>query len=250
MARRAVTLFATLIALGSLNVGAGAATTGNRPRSASAECTPPPPPQMPPASDFVDEVSNRYFPLEPGTTFRYRGTEEGDAVQDDVIVTGMTRTILGVRATVVHDFVAVNGLRSEKTSDWYAQDKHGNVWYLGEAAFEFVDGHWVRADDSWEAGHDGARAGVIMEAHPKVGDTYTQEHYSGHAEDMARVSSTHASISVPYGSFHHALKTDECTPLEPGVLDVKYYARGVGEVFEATVQGGSAELALFSVKGP
>jgi hypothetical protein len=251
MARRAVTLLGRLIALGSLTVAAGAAaTTAHGSSPASPVCIPPPPPQMPPASDFVDRLDNRFFPLEPGTTFRYRGTEEGDAVQDEVIVTWMTKAILGVHATVVHDFVAVNGLPSERTADWYAQDKHGNVWYLGEAAFDFVDGHWVRADDSWEAGHDGARAGIIMEAHPKAGDDYTQEHYSGHAEDMARVSSTHASISVPYGSFHHALKAFECTPLEPGVLDVKYYARGVGEVFEATVEGGSAKLALVSIAGP
>src|SRR5439155_9641729 len=109
---------------------------------------------------------------------------------------------------------------------------------------------WVRADDCWEAGRDGARAGIIVEAHPRSGDIYTQEHYSGHAEDMARVSGTHASISVRYGTFHHALKTHECTPLEPGVLDVKYYARGVGEVFEATVRGGAAQLELYSVMRP
>jgi hypothetical protein len=247
--RAAVTFIASVIALASLGLGAGAAADIHL-RRASVECTPPPPPPMPPASDFVDQVDNKYFPLQPGTTFVYRGMEEGDPVQDDVIVTDTTKTILDVRATVVHDFVAVAGLPSEKTSDWYAQDKRGNVWYLGEAAFDFVGGHWIRADDSWEAGRDGALPGIIVEAHPKAGDTYTQEHYAGYAEDMARVSSTHASISVPYGTFHHALRTNECTPLEPGVLDVKYYAKGVGEVFEATVQGGSSKLALISVTRP
>ena len=247
MARRPlITILAMVMALGSLSIGVGRASDG-QPRSSGSVCSPPPPPRMPPASEFVAQIDNKYFPLEPGTTFLYRGVEDGERVQDKVVVTDMTKTILGVQARVVHDFVAVGGLPSEKTSDWYAQDKHGNVWYLGEAAFEFVEGHWIRADDSWEAGRDGALPGIIMEAHPEVGDTYTQEHYSGHAEDMATVLDTHASVSVPYGTFHHALYTGECTPLEPGVLDIKYHARGVGEVLEATVRGGSAKLALVSV---
>jgi hypothetical protein len=210
-------------------------------------CNPPPPPPMPPANQFVGSVTNRYFPLPPGTTFMYRGQEEGDHVVDRVKVTRSTKTVLGIRATVVFDAVAVNGQRSEKTFDWYAQDRHGNVWYLGESAFDFVQGHWVHAEDSWEAGHDGARAGIIMEAHPKVGDVYAQEDLPGTAMDMARVETTHATVTVPYGTFSHALKTHECTPLEPGVLDVKLYGRGIGEVAEATVRGGSSILELVSI---
>jgi hypothetical protein len=78
---------------------------------------------------------------------------------DKVVVTTRTKTILGVQATVVLDRVTVNGQPSEKTFDWYAQDKRGNVWYLGEAAFDYKNGHWVRASDSWQAGNDGAKAG-------------------------------------------------------------------------------------------
>jgi hypothetical protein len=204
---------------------------------------------MPPPSDFVTVIDNRYFPLEPGTTYLYRGREEDLPSLDKVVVTTRTKTILGVRATVVLDRVTVNGQPSEKTFDWYAQDKRGNVWYLGEAAFDFENGHWVRASDSWQAGIDRAKAGIIMEAHPKVGDVYRQEYYPGHAEDVAKVLSRHASISVPYGSFTHVLKTKEWTPLEPGVVDNKYYARGVGEVAERTVKGGTDFLKLVSVTG-
>jgi hypothetical protein len=248
MSKRAgLTVFAATFALGALAVGVGRAS-GSISRSSSAGCSTPPPPPMPPASEFVAQVDNRYFPLQPGTTFLYRGREEGDRVQDRVFVTSMTKTILDVQTTVVQDEVEVNGQPSERTSDWYAQDKRGNVWYFGEAAFDFVNGHWIRAADSWEAGRNGAEPGILMEAHPKVGDTYRQEFYPGHAEDVAQVLSTHATVSVPYGTFHHALKTMECTPLEPGVIDVKYHARGVGEVREATVKGGSADLELVSVK--
>jgi len=217
--------------------------------TAGSGCANVPPPPMPPASDFVAHIDNVYFPLDPGTTFVYRGTEEGDRVLDRVTVTDMTKVILGVHVTPVFDFVKLNGQASEKTFDYYAQDKRGNVWYLGEDAFDFEHGHWVRASDSWRSGRNGAQPGIIMEAHSNLGDTYRQEFYPGHAEDTATVVDTNASISVPYGSFRHVLNTNECSPLEPGVLDVKYYARGVGEVFEATVQGGSAKLALVSVSG-
>lgn len=110
-----------------------------------------------------------------------------------------------------------------------------------------MNGRWVRAADSWEAGVDGAQAGIIMEANPQVGDVYRQEYYPGHAEDVAEVLSLDASISVPYGSFDHVLQTKEWTPLEHGVVDNKYYAPGVGEVAEYTVKGGTDFLELVSV---
>jgi hypothetical protein len=244
--RSAIAVLVTSAVLLAPTVGMAGASN-ETPTRGTARCNPLPPPPMPPASEFVSGVDNTYFPLLPGTVFLYRGQEEGDHVQDRVEVTQLTKTILGVSATVVRDEVQVNGLPSERTADWYAQDKDGNVWYLGEAAFDFVNGHWIRASDSWQAGFHGALPGIIMEAHSKVGDTYRQEYYAGHAEDMAQVQSTHATLTVPYGTFHHALQTMECTPLEPGVFDGKYYARGVGEVAEATVRGGSSRLELFSV---
>jgi hypothetical protein len=247
MAKRTIfAVIAAAVALASVASGVALASS-SRPRPSTATCTPPPPPPMPPADQFVGTIDNTYFPLHPGTTLLYRGQEEGDRVVDQVVVTDATKTILGVQATVVLDGVILNGQPSEKTFDWYAQDKHGNVWYLGEAAFDFVHGHWVPASDSWEAGRHGALPGIIMEAHPKVDDIYAQEHLPGTAMDMARVVTTHATVSVPDGTFSHALTTNECTPLEPGVVDVKYYGRGVGEVAEATVQGGSARLELVSV---
>jgi hypothetical protein len=243
------TIFAVIagaVALVSVAPGVADASSAQS-QSTTSVCDPPAPPPMPPASEFVKSVDNIYFPLPPGTKLVYRGQDTGDHVVDKVVVTDETKTILGVTATVVLDRVLVNGQSSEKTFDWYAQDRHGNVWYLGEAAFDFVRGHWVRAEDSWRAGRDGALAGLIMEAHPNLEDSYAQEHLPGTAMDEARVVSTDARISVPYGTFTHALKTKECTPLEPGVVDVKYYGQDVGEVSEATVQGGMSSLVLVSV---
>jgi hypothetical protein len=232
------TLAAGLVVLGVSAVGQA------RPSAAAAI---PPPPPMPPPGDFVAKIDNPYFPLKPGTVFHYRGSEDGDRLRDRVFVTHKTKTIAGVKATVVRDRVWVNGEPEEKTRDWYAQDKRGNVWYLGENSFDRVHGHWKRSDGSWKTGRDGAKAGILMEAHPKVGDTYRQEFYAGHAEDVAKVLSKSESRTVPYGSFRHVLMTKEWTPLEPDVVDHKFYARGVGDIAEATVKGGTEKLKLRSI---
>jgi hypothetical protein len=207
-----------------------------------------PMPVLPPHGDFTAAIDNRYFPLQPGTTFLYRGTHEGKARKVSVFVTHKTKMILGIRATVVLDQVLVGGKREEKTFDWYAQDKQGNVWYLGEDSSDFIKGKWVRSDGSWEAGVKGAKAGIVMKANPSVGDVYRQEYYAGHAEDMAKVLSRNKSVSVPYGRFEHTLETSEWTPLERGVLEHKYYVKGVGNVRTIMVKGGSEEEHLVSIK--
>jgi hypothetical protein len=215
--------------------------------SSEAQSSSPPIPTLPPASDFVLHIDHPFFPLEPGTTFTYAGQEEGKPREVTVFVTHKRKMILGISATVVLDQVLVDGQPHEKTWDWYAQDKTGNVWYLGEDSFDFVNGNWERSDGSWQAGVDGAKAGIVMEAQPEVGDVYRQEYYPGHAEDMAKVIGDDESVAVPYGSFQHALETSEWTPLEKGVVEHKYYVRGVGNVRTIMVKGGSEEEKLVSV---
>ena len=172
-----------------------------RPRRLGQREAEHPDPVLPPPGDFVTRIDNKYFPLRPGTTFNFGGTQEGKPSRVAVFVTHRTKTILGIRATVILDQVFVGGRREEKTFDWYAQDKHGNVWYLGEDSSDFVNGKWVRSDGSWQAGVRGAKAGIVMKANPIVGNPYRQEYYAGHAEDMAKVLSRSASVTVPYGSF-------------------------------------------------
>jgi hypothetical protein len=199
------------------------------------------------APGFSTVIDNQYFPLAPGTVLQYEGTRDGRKAASTTVVTNKTRVIQGVTCVVVSDTGFTNNKATEKTSDYYAQDNQGNVWYFGEDSFDLVKGKWVRSDGSWLTGVDGAQPGIIMEAHPRVGDTYRQEYYPGHAEDMAQVLSTNASVSVPYGSFDHALQTKEWTPLEPGVVDNKYYAAGIGEVEAVNVQGGDELMQLDSV---
>jgi hypothetical protein len=204
-------------------------------------------PVLPPAKDFVGKIDNLYFPLTPGTVLTYRGRQDGQPREVTITVTHDTKTILGIRAVVVFDEVRLAGQPEERTFDWYAQDKQGNVWYLGEDSFDFVNGTWVKSGGSWLAGVDGAKAGMIMKGHREVGDIYRQEYFAGHAEDMAQILDTNASLKIPFGSFDHMLVTKEWTPLKPDVVENKYYARGIGEVRNLMVKGGVEEMNLVSV---
>jgi hypothetical protein len=190
---------------------------------------------------FVSRVDNPWYPLTPGKVLRYRGVKDGVPMTDVVEVTRATKPILGAHATVVRDRVYVGGRLSEDTEDWFAQDRGGNVWYLGEDTKELdAHGRVKSREGSWQAGVNGARPGIIMPADPRVGQTFRMEFEAGHAEDWARI----ASVSS------RRLKTEEWTPLEPGVLDNKYYLRGVGSVREVTVRGGHESLELVSPVSP
>ena len=215
--------------------------------AAVVACAPPPTPVINPAN-FVAKVDNPYLPLTPGKTFVFEGTSEDGTERVEVYVTNDTKVILGVTAIVIRDRVTLNDELIEETLDWYAQDKEGNVWYLGEDAKEYENGVVISTKGSWEAGVNGAQPGFIMKANPKVSDSYRQEYYKNEAEDMAEVLSLKESVSVPYGSFNNCLQTKEWTPLEPGVITHKYYVSGVGLVLEKMVKGGSEQLKLVEIK--
>jgi len=224
---------AVLFVLASTGIAASAPAAGPNPR------------------DFVARVDNPWFPLLPGTTFVYRGVKDGKTARDVVTVTHATRTIQGVRSTAVADRLYLAGRLEERTTDWYAQDRRGNVWYFGEATAELDRaGHVTSTEGSWLAGRSGAKAGIYMTARPTVGQSRLQEYYKGHAEDHFAVVSLRARVSVPYTTSNRALLTKEWTPLEPGTLDHKYYVRGIGNVKEVTVKGPLERSELVSVHRP
>jgi hypothetical protein len=199
--------------------------------------------------DFVDRVDNAWFPLRPGTTFVYRGSEDGEPMRRIVRVTSRVKVVQGVRCTVVDDRVYLGGKLHERTDDWFAQHRDGTVWYFGEDTAELDENGRVKTrQGSWEAGKGGATAGVYMPARPRVGQTFRQEYYKGHAEDWFRIVSLRASVSVPFVSSTRALQTREWTPLEPGVIDRKLYVRGVGTVKEETIKGGDEVVELVAIR--
>ena len=197
--------------------------------------------------NFVSDVDNRFFPLVPGTRYVSVGEGDGERETNVTLVTHDRKNILGISATVVLDRVFVDGEVKEKTFDWYAQDRQGNVWYLGEDTKEFEDGKVVSTEGSWEAGVDGAVAGIIMPADPRVGQHYQQEFFLGEAEDEARVTGVGAEVTVPFGSFDGCIRTVEWTRLEPGIKEAKWYCPDVGFVKALGVEGSDARLVLKNV---
>ena len=188
---------------------------------------------------FVGHVTNPWFPLKPGTTFLYTGEKDGQGGRDVVTVTSETKVIAGVRCTTVSDLLYTHGRLSERTTDWYAQDVRGNVWYFGEDTAELNKaGKVTSREGTWRSGVDGAKAGIFMPARPQVGQSFRQEYLKGHAED-------HFAVLRISGS---SLLTKEWTPLEPDALDHKSYKRGTGLVLEETVKGGNERWTLSVVR--
>ena len=197
--------------------------------------------------DLGPDIDHEFWPMVPGTRWVYEETDEdGEVLRVVVTVTSSTRRIAnGVLARVVRDTVSgQDGSIVEDTFDWYAQDGQGNVWYLGEDTVELEDGEIVSREGSFEAGVDGALAGVLMPADPAVGQRYRQEYYAGEAEDNGEVLALDQMADVPTGHFEDALLTADTDALEPDVLEYKLYAPGVGPVLTLGVSGGVGREAL------
>jgi hypothetical protein len=193
-------------------------------------------------ADFVATIDNPWLPFTPGSRWVYQAA---GGQRNEVLVTHQTRKVMGITATGVRDTETRDGAVVEATSDWYAQDRDGNVWYLGEDTRAAKNGQLSPAG-SWEAGVDGALPGIIMKADPRPGDAYRQEFYRGHAEDMGEVVRIGASETVPFRSLDGLLVTQDWTPLEPKVVEEKFYAKGIGLVLETKVRGGSGRNELIS----
>lgn len=197
---------------------------------------------------FVTNVTNEFFPLEPGTRYFYEGSKDGTPTRDEVHVMHRVTTILNVDCTTVHDRAFEDGVLVEDTFDYYAQDRSGNVWYFGEDTKELDEqGRVVSTEGTWRAGVNGAAPGLIMEAHSQPGDLYYQEMAAGVGEDQATVRSLNSSTCVPYGCFDHVLRIRETNRLEPGVVDQKYYAKGIGFIRSDMIAGGDEHDALVRI---
>jgi hypothetical protein len=231
--QHAITVLAAGLALSSLNFTVAAPTPATNDIN---------------AENFTTNIDNPFFPLQPGTTFIYKGSKEGSKQRDEFAVTDRTVVIDGVTCRVVHDKVFMQGVLQEDTFDYFAQDVDGNVWYFGEDTEELdPKGRVVSTAGTWRAGVDGAQPGVIMEAHPKVNDHYFQEVAAPIAQDEAIVLNLHEIVAVPFGKFTNCLQTKEFTQLEPGNIEHKFYARGVGFVLGVVVKGGKERLALVNI---
>ena len=203
-------------------------------------------------SDFVQNVDNPLWPLAVGMTWRYESNTVDGLEVTEVEVLPDRRTVQGVSAVVVRDQVFLDGELIEDTFDWYAQDKDGNVWYVGEDSKEYQNGVAVSTAGSWESGVSGARAGIYMYASPIVGDLYYQEYLEGEAEDVGEVLAINQSVTVPLGSFTGCVQIRETTPLQPDVLEHKYFCPGIGTVLTIDLKANNLrdELVMFETPQP
>jgi hypothetical protein len=203
-------------------------------------------PRINPA-EFTTAINNPYFPLVPGTRFVYDGTTTEGRERTVTEVTRETKKVMGVDTVVVHDTVTGDGRLIEDTYDWYAQDRAGNVWYFGEDTRAIGAGGTVSTAGSWQAGVDGALPGIVMLAHPRVGETYRQEYYPGVAEDTGEVVSTTGTASVAAGTFQEVLTTKDVNPLE-GTAEHKLYARDVGFILLRPASGPAEHVELAAIE--
>ncbi len=201
------------------------------------------------SAGFSARVDNPWYPLTPGSTYVYQGVKDGEPSREVMTVTRRKKVIDGAPCVVVRDLLYLRGRLEERTTDWYSQDAKANVWYFGENTAELDrNGKVTSTAGSWTAGVAGARAGIFMFAHPTPGRWARQEYYKGQAEDHFKVLSMGVPVTVPYISTTHALLTREWTPLEPGVIDHKYYVRGIGTVLEQTAKGPTERNELVSFR--
>ena len=206
-------------------------------------------------ANFSIDIDNPYWPMAPGSKWVYSETDTEGTKEDVVVeVTDETKMISnGIEARVIRDTVSENGVPVEITDDWYAQDKAGNIWYLGEYVTNYKNGKVVDHGGSFEAGIDGAQPGIAMPANPEPGLSYRQEYYKGEAEDKAAVITVgEERVQVPFGYFDkHVLMTRDLVPTEPKVQELKFYSPNVGPLLSVHTDGdgGRAELVSYSRAG-
>jgi hypothetical protein len=234
----------TTVTEGAQNTGATAPPDSTLPQGSESVTLDP--------AEFSTEIDNPYWPMKPGSRWVYNETGS-DGTEQKVVVTVTDRTkriANGVEARVVRDVVSENGEPVEITDDWYAQDADGNIWYLGERTAEYENGQITTRAGSFEAGVDGAQAGIIMPADPQPGMSYRQEYYKGEAEDQASVLSVDEQVGVPTGRYTDVLMTRDVVPLEPKVNEHKFFAPGVGPVLALSISPGSGAETLVSYQQP
>ena len=200
-------------------------------------------------ADFSARIDNPQWPMTAGSRWVYRVTdmETGSGSHDVIRATHHTKLMAdGIRARVVRDVVTHHGHPVEDTRDWYAQDFCGTVWYFGEHTIAYRHGQ-PHDNGSWQAGRNGNMPGVALPAKPKVGLTYREEYSKGVAEDQSRVLDLNEQVQVGAGHFTHVLMTEDFSPIEPDVSELKFYAHGSGQaVLALEVSGGSDREELIA----
>lgn len=202
------------------------------------------------AEEFSPDINNKYFTLIPGMKLTYELVAEDETERTEFYVTDKTKTIMGIESREIVERVWIDDELVEHVTEWYAQDKEGNVWDLGEEAYNIVEGYKFRSSDSWTAGVDGAIPGVIVKGSPKIDEIYMLEYYYGKADDKSRVVSLDESVTVPAGSFTQCLKSFDVASQKSKIkhsedLADKTVAAKQGTTSETEAKKYAGEVATF-----
>lgn len=195
---------------------------------------------------FTSRVDNPYLPLAAGSRWNYTASGVDGDVRTEVTAGSGTHRIAGIDAVPVRAVTTDSGggVLREATA-WYAQDRDGNVWLLGRAGRDYLEGV-LTGTDRWEAGRDGAQPGIAMPAGPVAGQRWRIAYSRGRAEDTARVLATGQHVSVPAGAYDGVVTVEESSRLFPGARVEHWYAPGVGLVqSQAAGDGDRTRLVAF-----
>jgi hypothetical protein len=206
------------------------------------------PTPSPDPSDFIGPVQNPWFPLVPGTRWTYRQeTPTGSAtVVAEVLPTH--RSIAGVQTTPVRWQVRSRGWGRTAVVRWYAVDGAGNVWWFGQRVSPHVPRLDRLAPHSFEAGRDGAEAGLVLAGAPRAGDGYLNAQQAHVVERRSTLLSLTATVATPTRTYRDTLVTRDLSTLEPLHTVLTYFSRGIGMVAQVDTTSVSTSLALVRVR--
>jgi len=200
---------------------------------------------------FLNTGSNPYFILEPGYLLVLEGKEGKKTLRVTITVLDETKTVTldiggmptDVETRVVEERETKDDVLVEISKNYFAIcNRTNSVVYFGEAVdiYDRTGQTVVSHEGAWEAGVDGAMPGIMMPGTILNGGKYFQEVAPGIAMDRAEIMGTNSTMQTPVAIFTDCLKTKETTPLEPGAVDFKFYAPGVG-----LIKDGPAKLISY-----
>ena len=183
-------------------------------------------------------LTNEWVAYDVGKRFSWRGStvEDGEKIPHGIVftITDLTKVIGGVRTRIGWDRDFTAGTLEEMELIFLAQDKNGNVWHFGQYAEIYDEEGGLVGGSPWLVGGlEGAKAGIHMKADPKLGSPAYSQGYAPppyYWDDFSKVRKLDARTCVPTGCYDNVLVIDEFEPTKPGAFQVKYYARGVGNV--------------------
>jgi hypothetical protein len=182
---------------------------------------------------FSSTGRNPFFILEPNYQLVLGGEDAGDAAQLTITVLNETREVNGTQTRVIEERESVGGELVEISRNFFAIcEETNNVFYFGEEVDIYENGMIVDHEGAWLAGEGTNRAGIIMPGTTLLGARYYQEIAPSLALDRAEIIDMEEAIQTPSGDFSDTLITRETTELEPDVVELKYYAAGIGLIQE------------------